>query len=300
MTSWPDLESLQLLVLVGQRGSLTAAAAETGVSQPAVSKRLSALERRLGLHLVDRTRQGSVLTPAGTLVSGWAQRVLDDMAVLCDGAQTLRQDRRAHLTIAASLTVAEYLLPAWLGELRRASPDLQVGLQVMNSRRVFEQVRDGAVDVGFVETPAIPRNLRSRTVARDRLVLVVPQGHAWVRRRSPVDPAELAATALVTREAGSGTRETADRALAAAGTRTVRPLLELGSNVSVRSAVLAGVGPALISKLVVAADIASGVLVEVETTGVDLTRALRAVWRSGARPDVPAADLLAQAVRRRS
>lgn len=295
MAGLPDPEALRLLLLIRERGSLTAAAEETGISQPSASKRMTALERRLGVRLLDRTRRGSALTPAGTLVCGWAQRVVDELRALQDGVAALRRDTAPHLTVAASLTVAEHLLPTWLGELRRQRPELHVGLEVTNSTRVRELVRDGGVDLGFVESPTARTGLRSRIVAHDRLVLAVPLDHPWARRRRPVGPAELANTPLVSREPGSGTRDTADHALAAHGLTPAPPLWELGSSTAVRSAVLAGAGPALISELAVADDLLHHALVDVATTGLDLRRALRAVWRSGTRPTGPAAHLLAVA-----
>ena len=299
MAQLPDVESLQLLVLVGEHGSLTSAAAVAGISQPSASKRMSAFERRLGLTLLDRSRRGSALTPSGVVVCGWAQRVLDQMSVLMDGVAALRREHTPQLSLAASLTVAEHLLPVWLGDLRRIAPELHVGLQVVNSSRVCELVSREGVELGFVESPGGLRGLRSRVVASDRLILVVAPDHPWARRRRPVGAAELAATALISREPGSGTRETADRALVAAGFRPVTPLLELGSGTAVRSAVAAGAGPALLSELVVAPDLAAGVLTEVSTAEVDLGRTLRAVWRAGARPSGRAADLLLVAARRR-
>ena len=300
MSEPPDIESLQLLVLVGRRGSLTAAAAEAGVSQPAASKRISSLERRLGVRLLARTRRGSTLTAEGELVTGWAERVLEDLDVLVEGAAALRRESSAHLTVAASLTVAEHLLPRWLGELRRTAPDLHVGLQVTNSSRVCDLVRDAVVDLGFIESPGVLRGLRSQAVADDRLVLVVAPGHPWTRRRRPVDPSELAATPLISREEGSGTRETAERAVNAAGAQLVPPLLELGSSTAIRSTVLAGGGPALLSELVVAQDVANRALVEIPTVGLDFDRTLRAVWRPGTRPTGSAAALISFALRFRN
>src|SRR5689334_16912394 len=119
MSQLPDLESLRLLVLVGDVGSLSGAAARLGLAQPSASKRLSTLERRLGLVLVDRTRRGSQLTEAGRAVAGWAQRVLQELEGLLTGAEALRTKRDAELRVAASMTVAEYLVPGWIGELRR-------------------------------------------------------------------------------------------------------------------------------------------------------------------------------------
>ncbi|MFC4943802.1 LysR family transcriptional regulator [Pseudonocardia sp. GCM10023141] len=296
MTWRPDVESLRLLVLVAEHRSLTAAAGELGVSQPAASKRISMLERRLGVRLLVRTRRGSAMTEAGELLAGRARRVLDELEVLVQAAAALRREASAQLAVAASLTVAEYLLPTWLGELRRSAADLRVGLQVTNSTRVCRLVRDRAVDLGFIESPGALEGLESRPVARDRLMLLVAPGHPWARRRRQLGVAELAATPLISREAGSGTRDTAERAVAAAGEELVAPLLELGSSAAVRSTVLAGGGPALLSELVVATDIAAGTLVEVPTIGIDLHRTLRAVWAAGTRPAGPAARLIDVAV----
>jgi DNA-binding transcriptional LysR family regulator len=294
----PDLESLRLLVLVSELGSIGRAAAQAGISQPSASKRLSTVERRLGLVLVDRTRRGSALTPDGRAVAGWAYRVLEEFDNLLTGAEALRTHRDAELRVAASMTVAEHLVPGWLGELRGSLPGVYVGLQVTNSERVADLVRDGEVDLGFVESPGTLPDLTGRRVATDRLVVVVATGHAWSRRRSPVTAPELAATPLVVREHGSGTRETLDTALRRLGAGPVTPLLELGSNAAVRNAVVAGAGPAVISELAVAGDLADGRLVRVDVEGLDLRRALRAVWPAGRKLVGPAAILLARATGR--
>ncbi|MBB5955404.1 DNA-binding transcriptional LysR family regulator [Saccharothrix tamanrassetensis] len=292
MTEPPDLASLRLLVLVGELGSLGRAARELGIAQPSASKRLSTLERRLGLVLLDRGRRGSALTPAGVVVTERARRVLDELSGLLAGAEALRSTREAELRVAASMTVAEHLAPGWIGELRRTRPDLHVGLRVTNSQTVAGLVRDGAVDLGFVEAPGPMTGLSTRKVAVDRLAVVVPPGHRWVRRR--VGVTELARTPLVVRERGSGTRDTLDKALPDARP----PALELGSTTAVRGAVVAGVAPAVLSVLAVALDLADGRLVEVPVDGLDLRRVLRAVWPGGRRLVGPAAELLAVATRR--
>lgn len=297
MAGFPDLESLRLLTLVERNGSLSAAAAELGIAQPSASKRLGTLERRLGLALVDRTRRGSRLTPAGQVVAGWAQRVLAEVSGLLDGAEALRAQRDAELRVAASLTVAEYLAPVWLGELRRQHPALYVGLLVMNSEHVADHVRSGAVEIGFIESPRAPRGLASRRVATDQLVVVVAPGHRWARRRDPLTTRELSTTPLLVRERGSGTRDTLDHALARAGAGPVRPLLELGSTAAVRTAVVGGAGPAVLSELAIRADLDLGRLVAVPVSGIDLHRVLRAVWLAGHALAGPAAELVAIARR---
>ncbi|MDQ8707994.1 LysR family transcriptional regulator [Streptomyces sp. LHD-70] len=298
MSQLPDLESLRLLVLVGDAGSLSSAAAQLGLAQPSASKRLSMLERKLGLVLVDRTRRGSQLTDAGRAVAGWAQRVQQEMEGLLTGAEALRTKRDAELRVAASMTVAECLVPGWIGELRRTRPELYIGLQVTNSEHVPELLRSGAADLGFVESPLAPTGLTACQVACDRLLVVVPPGHPWTRRRRPLGIAELAAAPLVLRERGSGTRETLDQALRKAGVGEPLPLLELGSATAVRNAVIAGTGPAVISELAVRADLADGRLLPVEVEGIELRRVLRAVWATGRTLVGPAAELLAVTRRR--
>ncbi|MFJ5592725.1 LysR substrate-binding domain-containing protein [Streptomyces noursei] len=293
----PDLESLRLLVLVADLGSLGRAAERLRISQPSASRRLSTLERGLGLVLLDRTRRGSRLTLAGQVVTGHARSVLAELDDLLTGAGKLRDRREAELRVAASLTIAEYLLPTWISELRSRRPELYIGLQVTNSEHVPELVEAGEADIGFIEGPRLSRVMSTRQVAEDRLVVVVDPGHPWARRREPLSARELSRTPLVLRESGSGTRQTLDRALHLAGCDRARPLVELGSTAAVRGAVIAGTGPSVLSELAVRGDIVEGRLTGVEVAGVDLTRDLRAVWPTGRRLVGPSAELVAVARR---
>jgi DNA-binding transcriptional LysR family regulator len=182
----PDIEALELLVTVGELGSISAAADVHGVTQPAASMRLRTLERGLGLQLLERVRTGSRLTPAGAATAEWAGVVLHDMRLLLAGAAALRADQRSHLLLAASLTVAEYLIPSWLQRLATTFPDVSVALEMGNTAHVASMVTDGAVDLGFIEGTRPPGRLRSRDLCRDELVIVVGATHPWSRRRRPV------------------------------------------------------------------------------------------------------------------
>ncbi|HEX8007200.1 MAG TPA: LysR substrate-binding domain-containing protein, partial [Trebonia sp.] len=129
------------------------------------------------------------------------------------------------------------------------------------------------------------------------LTVIVPPGHAWVRRRSGITAAELAATPLVAREPGSGTRRYLEEALRSqAGLERVPPLAELSSTTAIKSAVAAGIGPAVQSSLSVVSELAAGTLRAVTVTGLDLTRRLLAVWAEGRQLTGPAADLRSIAV----
>ncbi|MCX2734239.1 LysR substrate-binding domain-containing protein [Saccharopolyspora sp. NFXS83] len=292
----PDPTSLRLLVLISELGSIGAAAAQLRISQPSASKRLTSLERGLGLHLVERTRRGATLTPAGRTVLDHARHVLTELDALTAGVHALRARHQQRLRVAASMTIADYLAPRWLTTLRTAFTELRLELDSANSATVTEAVRHDRADLGFLETPDVPDGLSARYLTRDRMAVVAPPAHPWTRRRTPLDPAELAATPLIVREHGSGTRETLERALASTGATPAEPLLELHSTTAVRNSVVAGAGPAVLSALAVDPDLRTGQVVEIPIAGIDLHRPLHAVWRAGHRLTGPAAALLSTAL----
>lgn len=287
---WPDLKVLELLIAVSVHGSLGAGARAVGMAQPNASRAVAGFERSLNLVLLERAARGSRLTPAGAVVVDWARSVLDAAERLLAGADALHSERISHVTAAASMTVAEHLMPIWLGEFRRQHPDVEIRLEVHNSTDVFAGVRSGDYDVGFTESRDVAEGLHSMVVAGDELVVVVHPEHPWARRRSPLNVTELAAARLVVRERGSGTRMVLDEALKEY--QRGEPLLELNSNAAVRVSVSAGVGPAVLSNLAVAPALRSGELRAIAVHGVDLHRKLRAVWRPPKRLDGPAGELV--------
>lgn len=289
----PDLEALELLVAVAETGSLGQAAARQGISQPSASARMRTLERRLGVRLLLRSPSGSRLTPAGLVVTESARAVLEQAYALVEGAAALRTRQHRRLRVTASLTIAEHLMPGWLVTLRDVDPAVHVGLNVANSTIVIERLRAGEADLGFIEGQGAPRDMHSRAVARDRLVVVVSPDHPWARKRRPLRPVELAATPLLLREAGSGTRETLEAALAPYG-GVAEPVLELGATAPLRLAATSGTAPAVLSALAAADEIAAGRLVEVPSE-LPLDRVLRAAWPRGRELTDSAARLLAVA-----
>jgi DNA-binding transcriptional LysR family regulator len=290
----PDLDSVALLVTVAQQGSLSRAAAAHGISQPSASARMGALERQLGLQLLVRSTRGSDLTSAGRLVVVWAEAVLTSVEELARGVEALRQRRTAELTVSASLSIAEYLMPEWLVRLHTEQPGVAVRLQVANSTDVIAAVLDGGALVGFVEGPAVPRGLASAQVGEDELLVVVAATHEWALRTSPVPLAEFLRTPLLLREPGSGTRQTLERAVGGAGA-LVAPALQLSTTTAIRGAAIGGSAPAVLSELTVRSDVRAGQLVAVSVTGLNLRRRLRAVWRRGVVLDGPARSLVEMA-----
>lgn len=272
----PELAALDVLVSVARLGSMGAAGREHGLSQQAISARVRSAERQLGIKVFDRTTTGVTPTYEGGLVLEWADGTLTAAEQLASGISALRGEREANLTVAASMTIAEYLVPGWTVTMRRKHPNVVTSVRLFNSADVAAQVLAGHAEIGFVEGPDVPAGLDSCEVARDELVVVVPPAHPWARS-GPIAPAELARTPLIQREFGSGTRNTLERAVPGC----VSPLLELTSCTAVKAAVVAGNAPAVVSSLAVAADLLDGRLAAVELEGLRLPRRLLAVWDRG-------------------
>jgi DNA-binding transcriptional LysR family regulator len=289
----PDLAALELLLCVAELGSMGRAAAAHGISQPSASSRLHHLEQQVGVALLKRSPRGSRLTPAGALVADWARPIIEAAEHLEAGVAALQEQRDSRVRVGASLTVAEYLLPGWLVALRAQSPDTAVSLHAANSTDVAAEVLAGRADLGFVEGPQLPEGLQAHPVARDQLILVVAPGHPWARRRR-ITAAELSAAALISREAGSGTRTYLEHALRSqASLSLAAPLLELSSTTAIKAAVASGLGPAVLSLLSVKGELAAGTLTRVPIADLELGRLLRAVWPIGQSLTGPARDLYA-------
>jgi DNA-binding transcriptional LysR family regulator len=297
----PELGSFEIFLAIAETGSLGGAARELGLTQQAVSRRLASMEAQAGVTLAVRTTRGSQLTPAGVVVAEWAARLLEVAHDIDAGLASLRKEGRQRIKVVASQTIAEHLMPHWLlslqaADTRRGSTAPQVVLTANNSEHAIASVRDGTADLGFVENPGPPKGLGSCVIGHDELVVVVPPGHKWARRSRVVSARELAQTPLVTREPRSGIRDSLTAALRQVlgdDMQQAPPVLELTSAAAMRAAVLAGAGPAAMSKLAVADDLAVARLRAITILELDLRRQLRAIWVGGRTPPAGAIrDLL--------
>ena len=297
----PELASFEIVLAIAETGSLGGAARELGLTQQAVSRRLASMEAQAGVTLAVRTTRGSQLTPAGVVVAEWAARLLEVAHDIDADLGSLRKEGRQRIKVVASQTIAEQLMPHWLlslqaADTRRGSTAPQVVLTATNSEHAIASVRDGTADLGFVENPGPPKGLGSCVIGYDELVVVVPPGHKWARRSRVVSARELAQTPLVTREPRSGIRDSLTAALRQVlgdDMQQAPPVLELSSAAAMRAAVLAGAGPAAMSKLAVADDLAVARLRAITILELDLRRQLRAIWVGGRTPPAGAIrDLL--------
>jgi DNA-binding transcriptional LysR family regulator len=262
------LEQLRVFIAVAERQHVTRAAEALNIAQSAASASIASLEGRHGAKLFHRVGRGIELTEAGSLFLIEARAVL----ARAEAAELVLSElgglKRGTLLVQASQTIASYWLPRHLVAFRRSHPGIDVRLGVGNTTQVAAAVLDGSAELGFVEGAVDDPALESRKVARDQLVIVVGPEHEWAAATGPITAARLIESEWVLREPGSGTRSVFEAALEGFGISpaSLRVVLELPSNESVRAAVEAGMGATALSASVAAPSIETGLLHDVGLT----------------------------------
>jgi LysR family transcriptional regulator, transcriptional activator of the cysJI operon len=265
-----EIRHLRTFALLAEYGSFTRVAAELGLSQPAVSGQLQALERELGTRLADRLPRRVRLTAAGVELHTYARRLLGLEAEAVAAMARLGGIESNRLRLGASPTVGAYVLPRLLATFSRRCPEARVVAEVGVTARVADLLRLYGIDCALVEAPVVDPDLVAFPFFNDELVLVVTAEHRWAARTS-IGALELIGQRLVTREPESATRALVDRALQALGA-TVEPAFELGSVEAMKNAVIAGLGIAFLSREAIREEVHAGSLVTVPVDGLALVR----------------------------
>jgi len=211
------------------------------------------------------------------VVVDYAERIFglaEEMEVVLD---ELRGIRRGHLTVGASSTIGEYILPPLVGRFKALHPGVAVAVRVANTERILAEVRGRQLDLGFVGGPPTGDDLTAFAFDRDEIVPLVSPDHPLASRQR-IDLEDLAAAGLVAREAGSATRATAEASLRAAGLAP-RLAMELGSNEAVKRAVRAGLGVGLLSRRAADSELVAGHLVVLDVPAWTCRRELYAIHR---------------------
>ena len=268
-----DPRRLETFRLVATLGKISLAARALYLSQPAVTAQVRQLEEECGAPLFLRTPRGMTLNERGQALLVYAQRVRQ---ALDEASAAVAGEARAaggQLVLAASTTVASYLLPALVVGFCRASPGTSVRMDVGNTGQVLEAVKEGRVPLGMVEGHARAAGVRLEAFLADELVATI-SGQATPPLTSVHRLKDLEKIPLVWREPGSGTRAVVERALRRAGSRRrARPGdLQLASTEAIKTAVALGAGLGFLSRFSMRRELASGALRTVSLAGFRIPR----------------------------
>ena len=278
-----DPSRLRLLVEVGHRGSISAAAERCRIGQPSATKHLKTLEAAVGEKLVERNGRSSQLTEAGEVVAGHAARVLDTLQAMQEDLGALHDAERGTLSLAASTTPGTYVLPSILQCFADRHPGVDVDIVIGPSRWVAERIALGEVSLGIAGEVDLPEGVASEPFLDDELIGIAAPGQLRLRH-GRVRADELAEQMLLVRESGSSTRAVSERYLARLGYQPAKRW-ELDSNEAIKRSVRAGLGIGFVSRLVVEEEAERGELVIFRLEGAEpMKRSVQLLRPDGREP----------------
>jgi DNA-binding transcriptional LysR family regulator len=281
-----NLHHLRLFSAVVEHASFTKAAASLNLSQPAISKSLNELERQLNIGLIDRSGRSIKLTDAGRTLYARSRELFGIERTAEQELRELRGLKRGVLRIAASTTIATYMLPPVLGRFHLRHPRVRIQTTSANTRTVLRMLLEFRVDVALVEGPVSHPRVEVRPWRDDELVVIAPPDHELLGRRS-VDVHTIAAESFLVREPGSGTREVSRRALARHGVRLTNTM-RVGGTEAIKQGVAAGLGLAIVSRAAATDQLALGRIAILDVAGLEIRRVLAQITLRG-RPSTASA-----------
>jgi len=285
-----DTRQLAAFCAVVDKRSFSQAAERLGVTQPAVSLQVRALEERLGQRLIDRSGRRVEPTEAGLRVYRNAQRLLElEQQLIEEVADSDDAELGGTLAIGASTGPGAHLVPLLLCEFQRRHAHVRIALSIFDTYAVIDKVAERELELGVVGALRRHRSLTFEPLVQDEIVLAVPPGHPAAGGKLTVE--QLREEELISMQEGAGVRQVIEQELRRGGlpARDLEPRLELGLQESVKSAVAAGYGVAFISRTGIEGELAAGTLAVARVQGLEPTRQIWVV-RSRGRPPTRAAE----------
>jgi DNA-binding transcriptional LysR family regulator len=266
-----NLRHLRLFAAVVDHGGFTKAAAQLGLSQPAISKSLAELERSLNVRLIDRGGRSTQLTHAGRVLHARAREIFGVERLAERELREIRGLKRGHLRVAASPTIAAYLVPPILARFHRRRPMVKISALQTDSSTVAKLLLESRVNVALAEDPPDNELVEAIPWRGDELVVVAAAGHELIARDNNA-PSDLSGFTFLVNEPRCPVRRAGERALSDRGVRLSRTI-RVGGTEAIKQGVAAGLGLAIVSKAAVTDLLALGRIAIVPVDGLVIRRA---------------------------
>ncbi|MEG6616841.1 selenium metabolism-associated LysR family transcriptional regulator [Peptococcaceae bacterium 1198_IL3148] len=266
---------LRTFVTVVNKQSLSLAAQEIHITQPAVSKHINTLEEYFGVGLIERRGRGVTLTPAGTILYHYANEVLGLLNKAEREIRDLSATVKGKLVIWASSIPGHYILPYIIGEFKKQYPEVHISLQISDSNDVIHHLLDETAQLGAVGTKPDNKKLETKNFYPDELVVITPKDHPLAGKKS-ISLSELTKEKLIWRSIGSGTRKMLEEKLAQLrlSLEELNIVMELGSTGAIVTAVQAGLGVSIVSKWAIYKEKSMGEIAVLEINDLNMERNL--------------------------
>jgi LysR family transcriptional regulator for metE and metH len=263
------LRQLRTFTTALRAGSFAGAADVLHITPPAVTVQMRQLETIAGMPIVERTSSGMKSTDAGREIANAALRIEAALAECDDALASLRGLDSGRVAVGV-VSTAKYFAPQVLGAFARAHPAVEIRLEVGNRAAILAALEANTLDLALTGWPPGQLAVQKAPIGEHPHIIIARPDHVHAKRRQ-VGAAALAAETFLVRERGSGTRLLMERLFAHARV-TPRIGMEMGSNETIKQAVIAGLGIAFISAHTVAIELADGRLVALDVIGLPVMR----------------------------
>jgi DNA-binding transcriptional LysR family regulator len=277
-----DLHKLEIFYWVAEHKSFSQAAELLSLRQPTVSAHVQELEKTIGGKLLYRMPGKVSLTPLGLMLAERAKNLLSFKRETVAAVELFHGTLSGELWVGGSSIPGEYLLPRKLGEFARKYPRVKPILRIGDSAGIVTDLLEGKVEIGFVGFRGDDKRLLFEKIWDDEMVVAVPRGHPWTRRKS-IEVADLRTENFISREHGSGTLDSLRQLLAKRKTPNQELLkisMELGSTEAVKEALMAGYGFSILSRISIQHELTDGNIVEVPIRSLKMERGFYQVFHS--------------------
>ncbi len=264
------LKQIRAFAAVARSGSITKAAAELCVTPPAISSQLKTLRHLVGADILVRETEGIKPTRLGEEVLELSDRLEAIINASSHRLGAVKDGKSGTLGLAV-VSTGKYFAPTIMAAFQKAYPDIELRPVIGNRRRVLNALENGAVDVAIMGRPPARLNVKTHILGEHPNILIAPPNHRLAGKKN-ISPADLLKETLLTRELGSGTRILAVRFMDRFGEGLGYPRMEIGSNESIKQAVMAGMGIAMISAHTVMTELQSKRLVALDLPGLPIIR----------------------------
>lgn len=261
---------LQVFISVAELQNFSRAAEAHHMTQPAVSQYIRTLEEQIGSKLLDRNNQYVHPNKAGEVVYHYGKEILGLYNQIQQRVEDLINTANGPLTICASYTFGEYVLPRLIAELKKMYPDIRPTVTIGNTAKIANLVESHQLDIGIVEGHFKNKALIQEEFAEDSMVVVASSEHPLAQKER-VDKSELSRQTWIVRETGSGTREATEK-LFQLWNMSPAHLMHYSSTQPIKESVEAGLGVSLVSKWVVQKELKYGDLTIINADELPLKR----------------------------
>lgn len=265
-----SLRQLAAIRSVARTGRVNESAMQLGLTPPAVTTQLRVAEAELGAALFNRTRKGLIPTDVGNLVIAAAEEMDDRLKLLEDEVAALVSGRQGKVRLGA-VSTAKYFAPAMIAAFRQSHPGIEVRLLVGNRAQTIERIRHREVDVIIMGRPPRDLPVQATRIGDHPFVIIAPPHHPLANEKA-ITKERLIREIFLLRERGSGTRSSLEFFFADIPEKQDQLGYEMGSNESIKQAVMAGLGIAFISAHTVAAEVKQGWLSILDVVGMPIIR----------------------------